>query len=200
MSQISESVPSQMAETKPKSRNVGKILAWVAVGLVVLLVVAWLVVGAVAANELTIADRVFDPNNNPAKYGMTYEDVRFPAQDGEAEIAAWYIPSAENERAVVLVHGRNASRTDAFKKRLPELAAALNEAGFSVLMIDLRGHGESSDGRFSFGIKERYDVLGAVDWLEERGFEPGNIGVLGVSLGAAASVGANSSGGAMRRT
>lgn len=122
---------------------------------------------------------------------MTYEDVRFPARDGDAEIAAWYIPSAENDRAIVLVHGRNASRTDAFLERFPELAAALNKAGFSLLMIDLRGHGESSAGRFSFGINERYDVLGAVDWLlQEHGFAPGKIGVLGVSLGAAASVGA----------
>ncbi len=190
MSQTSEGVPSPTVETKPRSRNLKRTLLWMAIGLVVLLLVVWLGVGTFAALTLTEAEGPFNPANNPAAYGLTYEDIRFPARDGQAEIAAWYIPSAENERAVVLVHGRNASRTDAFLERFPELAAALNEAGFSVLMIDLRGHGESSDGRFSFGIKERYDVLGAVDWLKERGFEPGRIGVLGVSLGAAASVGA----------
>ena len=59
-----------------------------------------------------------------------------------------------------------------------------------MLMIDLRGYGESSDGRFTFGIRERQDVLGALDYLEERGYLPGKIGVLGLSLGAASAIGA----------
>ena len=42
----------------------------------------------------------------------------------------------------------------------------------------------------TFGITERDDVLGAVDFLQERGFQPGSIGVLGVSLGSATSIGA----------
>jgi fermentation-respiration switch protein FrsA (DUF1100 family) len=57
-------------------------------------------------------------------------------------------------------------------------------------MIDLRGHGQSTDARFTFGLKERSDVLGAVDWLRSRGAAPGPIGVLGLSLGAAAAIGA----------
>ncbi|MFQ5857923.1 MAG: alpha/beta hydrolase [Anaerolineae bacterium] len=52
-------------------------------------------------------------------------------------------------------------------------------------MIDLRAHGQSEGRRFALGDQERWDVLGAVDWLGQRGFE--KIGVLGVSMGAAAS-------------
>ena len=57
-------------------------------------------------------------------------------------------------------------------------------------MIDLRGHGQSGDARFTFGLMERRDVMGAADWLKTQGFKPGSIGALGVSLGAASTVGA----------
>ena len=66
-------------------------------------------------------------------------------------------------------------------------AAALHARGFAVLMIDLRKHGESGGDHFTFGAKERWDVLAAVDWLQKRGFK---VGVLGVSLGAVSAAGA----------
>src|SRR5207247_5020959 len=62
------------------------------------------------------------------------------------------------------------------------------EAGISVLRIDLRGHGSSSAARLSYGAAERHDVLGAVDWLLERGYDAGRIGVLGASMGASTAL------------
>lgn len=78
------------------------------------------------------------------------------------------------------------------KGHLPDIALAFHKAGFSVMAIDLRGHGESTPAVWSFGIRERNDVLGAVDWLAEEGYQPGSIGIYGLSLGSAASVGAAS--------
>ena len=89
-----------------------------------------------------------------------------------------------------MVHGRDASRTAAVGGSFLQEAKLLHDGGYGVLMIDLRGHGQSSDARFTFGLKERSDVLGAVDWLLQRGVAPGRIGVLGLSLGAAAAIGA----------
>jgi uncharacterized protein len=86
------------------------------------------------------------------------------------------------------VHGRNASKQNAISGKLPQLAAELYAAGLAVLMIDLRGHGESEGKRYTFGVHERRDVLGAVDFLLKHGFEPGQIGVLGISLGGAAVI------------
>ena len=91
---------------------------------------------------------------------------------------------------IVMVHGRDASRTAAVGGSFLQEAKLLHDGGYGVLMIDLRGHGQSSDARFTFGLKERSDVLGAVDWLLQRGVAPGRIGVLGLSLGAAAAIGA----------
>ena len=94
----------------------------------------------------------------------------------------WYIPAGDQSRAVILVHGRNASRTDLFLGGGLKLAKALHDVGLSVMMIDLRGHGQSSDGRFTYGLKERKDVIGAVDWLIGKGYQPGKIGTMGISL------------------
>lgn len=88
------------------------------------------------------------------------------------------------------MHGKDASRTVEFAGKFVDLAAALQQGGYSVLMIDLRGHGQSGDGRYSFGLNERRDVEGTVDWLLKKGYTPGSIGVLGVSLGAASAIGA----------
>lgn len=112
--------------------------------------------------------------------------VRFPARDGLATIAASYLPVAQPRGAVVFVHGKDSCRGDELKGNSAELAARFNEAGFAVLMIDLRGHGHSSRARLTYGQRERFDVLGAVDWLRAQGHA--RIGVLGASMGAASTL------------
>jgi uncharacterized protein len=158
--------------------------------LLVILLIVYLGIGAYAAAVLTKPDRNFDPALNPGAFNLEYEEFTYPARGDGVEIAAWYIPSEENERAIILVHGTNNSRTNGFIDQFVPFAARLHAAGFSVLMIDLRGHGQSGDARLTFGIKERWDILGGVDWLRARGYSPGKIGVLGYSLGAGSVIGA----------
>ncbi len=163
----------------------------VLIGLVIVVIVAFLGISVYAASALSKPQRVIDIQKyNPGNYGLEYESFTFPARTDGTTIAAWYIPSQENQRAIILVHGYNNSRTNGFLDEFVKFAADLNKAGFSIMMIDLRGHGESGDARFTFGVKERRDVLGAVDWLEARGYQAGKIGVLGYSLGAGSIIGA----------
>lgn len=167
---------------------------WLFGVLVALVLIAYFAVGAVAANLLTTPQRDFEPDQTPALLGLEYRDVSFPARGEHMAIAGWYIPppasTTSDPRAVIMVHGRDASRTAAVTGNFTKLAKALHDAGLAVLMIDLRGHGQSANARFSFGLRERNDVLGAVDYLRQEGFQPGQIGVLGLSLGAAAGIGA----------
>lgn len=165
-------------------------LTWIIIGLAGLLLLVYFGIGAIAASQLTLPKRVFDPANNPAVYNLKYEDFQLPARNDGLSIAAWYIASEDNEKAIILVHGRDDSRTKAFANQFVTFASVLHGAGYSVLMIDLRGHGQSAASRYTFGLKERWDVLGAVDWLEGRGYQAGKIGVLGYSLGAASVIGA----------
>jgi uncharacterized protein len=152
----------------------------------------WLGVAAIAAHQLTTPQRVFHPARTPALVGIPYQEVRFPARSDGTMLAGWFLPHATSQRALVLVHGKDGSRSFEVNDKYPklELAAALHRAGFALLMLDLRGHGHSGDGRFGFGLAEQGDVLGAVDWLGQHGFAPGQIGVLGASLGGAAAIGA----------
>jgi dipeptidyl aminopeptidase/acylaminoacyl peptidase len=162
---------------------------------------AFVVISALAAHWLSLPQRhPLAAGKTPGDLGVNFEDVRFPAHGDGLEIAGWFIPSEGSCRALVLVHGKDANRTRELDKDLsdtvpgefPDLAVALNRKGFAVLMIDLRGHGQSGPARFGFGRTERLDVRGAVDWLVTHGFRPGRIGVLGMSMGAAACIGAAS--------
>ncbi len=173
-----------------QSRRTGSLLKGFALALPLALPATYLAIGAVAANALTVPKRQYDAQNTPSRLNLAFDEVHFPSRGGEVRIAGWYIPRGDSGRALLLVHGRDSSRTVEFAGRFVELAAALHGCGYHVLMIDLRGHGRSGGGRYSFGLKERRDVQGAVDWLLSKGFMPGSIGVLGVSLGAASAIGA----------
>jgi pimeloyl-ACP methyl ester carboxylesterase len=182
--------PTAASGSTARGRRVRRILIGVAIALVVVAGLVYLGIGAIAASELTLPDRKTPVDDALVSRGIAFEAVSLPARDDGVEIAGWFVPAEDAAEAIVLVHGRNQCRSAEFGGAFLDLAAALHDGGFAVLAIDLRGHGESGEGRFSFGLHERRDVLGAVDWLEGRGFEPGNIGLLGVSLGAASAVGA----------
>jgi uncharacterized protein len=169
--------------------RIRRILLRAALVLAALALVVYLGVGALAAHVLSRPERVVS-QVTPAAAGMTFREVRFPARTDGVEVAGWYVPQDGSRRAVVMVHGMGVSRGAEFEGRWVEVAQGLWEAGFSVLMIDMRGHGASADARFSFGLRERRDVAGAVEWLLGRGYPAGGIGVLGISMGGAAAVGA----------
>lgn len=152
--------------------------------LLVIFVLGYLAVGGYVAVQLTTVEAK-PQTATPAQYGLDFEDAAVRTRDG-LTLAGWFIPAAGSDRAVVLVHGHTACRSCEFGDRFVEFAAQLPAAGFNVLMIDMRAHGDSEHSRFTLADKERWDVEAAVRWLRERGFE--KIGVLGVSLGGAASV------------
>jgi dipeptidyl aminopeptidase/acylaminoacyl peptidase len=116
------------------------------------------------------------------------ETVWLPSRDADVTISGWWIPAAAgaaNAPAVIVVHGLTACKHD-HAVLLP--AGMLYRNGFSVLLIDLRDHGESTpvDGRHAGGTDEYADVLGAWDWLRRVQKVPAErIGALGISLGAA---------------
>ena len=119
-----------------------------------------------------------------------FETVKFPARGDGNTISAWFIPSTTpSDRAVIVVHGADMCRRNT-NVLLP--AGMLANNGFNVLSIDLRSHGDSEvvGNRFTAGMTEYRDVLGAFDWLRIKGYADGKIGVLGVSMGGATAINA----------
>jgi uncharacterized protein len=154
------------------------------------LLLAYLGLGAIVANILTVPKRVLNPKTPQSALGLAFEEVRFPARGEAITLAGWYIPAPlerNNQRAIILVHGKDGCRPCTIGM---QLAADLHQRGFNTLLIDLRGHGASDAGRFTFGLRERHDIEGAVDWLLAKGYAPGQIGLWGESMGAASSIGA----------
>jgi pimeloyl-ACP methyl ester carboxylesterase len=147
------------------------------------------VVAALAAHRLTWPARR-QPLVEPGEVGLAYEDIAFPARGDALNIAAWHIPAAGARGAVIIAHGVGGCRGREFTISSLKLVEHLVGSGFTVLMLDLRGHGASNAARMTYGIRERRDVLGAVDWLLARGYVPGAIGVLGLSMGGVAGIGA----------
>jgi pimeloyl-ACP methyl ester carboxylesterase len=95
-------------------------------------------------------------------------------------LRGWYLPAAENHQLLVLVHGLWSSWIE-----MAALGRDLHRHGYNVLLFDLRGHGQSDPTRVSLGRRERADIRAVMNWAESQGFEAGQIGWLGYSMGAA---------------
>lgn len=123
---------------------------------------------------------------SPADAGLAYEDVEFPSAQGGLILRGWFMP-AEGTRTVILTHGYAMHRLGE-SAALP-LAAVLVRHGFNVLAFDFRGHGRSDGRLVSLGFYEKYDILGAIAYLQRRfALRRPAIGLLGLSLGAATAL------------
>ena len=97
-------------------------------------------------------------------------------------VRGWYLPGQPGAPALVLLHGKGGNRTSMLGR-----ARFLNRAGYAVLLIDFRGHGESEGNRYTFGYLEAFDAKAALAYARSR--NPGvKVGAIGFSLGAAACV------------
>lgn len=136
---------------------------------------------------------VYDPDyadfDTEPYFMATYETVSFPSRDENITLNAYWIPAEDPDAPVMVVtHGNN----DCNKVGWTLIVAGMfHRNGYNVLMPDLRnmGDSDSDDGRNGSGGKEYQDVLGAWDWLiEAQGFSEGEIGLHGLSLGAATTI------------
>lgn len=147
------------------------------------LLLAYGLVAWIGAERLT-RRRPPDPPASPADLGLPYEDVRFAARDDLGLGGVWIPPpDAASDAAVLICPGYNGSLDSDIPYALP-----LRTAGYGVLLIDLRAHGRSAGDWVTLGDLERFDVLGAVDWLVQQGVR--RVALLGFSMGAGTAINA----------
>jgi uncharacterized protein len=109
----------------------------------------------------------------PANLGRPYQEVTLRTDDG-LHLAAWYVPS-KNGAAVIVFPGRGS--------RVPQ-ARLLVRAGYGVLMLDMRGQGESEGNSNVLGWESQKDLHAAIAYLQQRpDVEDGRIGGIGFSVG-----------------
>lgn len=173
---------------RPRSALVGFLLAMpVAIGRIGILFAVGL---PWVMSTLMIYRPKVMPGNDPAmRWNVDYQRVAFDATDG-TRIVGWWIPSLQlndrGRRTVLVAHGLGSSKSNHLI-----LAEELVAAGYNVLAIDHRAHGESGGQLCTFGDRERYDVLGAVRWLTATHADrTDRIYGVGASMGAAALIAA----------
>jgi hypothetical protein len=146
--------------------------------------------------KLMLVGRRAPIDRTPAEVGLTYEDVSFDATDG-VTLRGWFIPREGDAPgpAVVFVHGWLWNRLGNVAGKVPvadkdvdflPAARALHDAGYHVLLFDLRWHGESDSykGPLTYGVREARDYIGAVGYLRSRPDVDGErIGAVGCSMG-----------------
>ncbi len=105
------------------------------------------------------------------------EKVSFKTIDGVQIVGNYYKSPVEgNDKAVLLLH--QFSKDKDMWGDFPEM---LVQAGFSVLAIDLRGHGESGGSRDDL-VDAINDVLAAKEFLTVQNLT--NVSIVGSSIGA----------------
>ena len=112
---------------------------------------------------------------------LTGWDVAFQAEDG-LRLAASFWRARDDAPGLVMVHGMGTCR-----RAVAQNAAWFAAAGYAVLALDMRGHGQSDSALHSFGWRESLDVHAAFNWLKQR--QAGApVAVLGISMGGAATL------------
>jgi fermentation-respiration switch protein FrsA (DUF1100 family) len=141
--------------------------------------IAALSAAVVFASAWILGSTLVSPANRavPLPIGFQAQVVSIPGP-GHL-IAGWWIENGSDSPVVLLLHAVRADRSTMVTR-----AQLLTRHGFSVLLIDLQGHGETPGEAITLGLRESADVIAARDWI--RRIAPGRrIGVIGCSLGGA---------------
>ena len=160
-----------------------------------------LVIGSIIASSILLVQKASLTSKSnylvtPAKYGQLSSrgaqitEETWQNTDGTAA-RGWLLRGSPNAPAVILLHAYGADRSYNLN-----LGVKLNEAtDFTILMPDLRGHGDTPPVKTSsFGGCEAEDALAAIKFL--RGLKPDgqtalvgqNIGIYGTEMGALVGV------------
>jgi len=148
---------------------------------VVLLIGAGLIVGH-QVRSVTHPVRITDALH-PRDFLMRSDDINFQSTDG-LSLQGWLIHGDREAPVIILAHDLGESKSVFLDSTIP-----LQRAGYNVFLFDFRGHGASGGDGSTLGSSERYDVLGAVDFLRtRRDLSSDRIGIWGVGMGAYAAV------------
>ncbi len=99
---------------------------------------------------------------------------------GGITLSCWYCDRGRGTPVVILFHGYSAEKTSLLGE-----ARAFLGLGASVMLVDFRGSGGSSESYTTVGVHEAEDVAAAVRYARRR-LSHSNVFLFGRSMGAAA--------------
>lgn len=109
------------------------------------------------------------------------ENLEILSDDGLKLVGYYYRTMNLSLKTVIGVHGYCGDA----KKDLASVVPFLLEAGYNVLLVDNRAHGNSEGNIIGFGITDRFDILKWISYIIEKTGSD-SIFLYGISMGASA--------------
>lgn len=112
-----------------------------------------------------------------------------PVGPPDASLRLWVMEPKKAAHAapprgtLVVLHGYRASVI-----WLKGMGRRFAEAGYRVVLVDLRGHGRSSGDYITYGVTESRGTTRVIDHLRVENLIVGKLGVWGISMGAATAI------------
>ncbi len=93
------------------------------------------------------------------------------------------LPPPQPRATILVLHG-----IDANAFWLLSTGEYLRHAGYRAVLVDLRGHGQSTGEFITYGVQESADLSAVLDYLDHEHLLAGPVGVYGISYGAATAI------------
>lgn len=150
-------------------------------------VVVGLLVAATVGAWITAETFVMARNGEPDASIPDRIDSQRRVVCGDVEIDVWIV-EPEREKTIgavdtaLILHGKGDG-----KRAMAALGTRFARAGVRGVLVDLRGHGESTPTELSYGVHERADLSCVLDALDAE-TPVGEVGVYGPSYGGAVAL------------
>jgi pimeloyl-ACP methyl ester carboxylesterase len=126
---------------------------------------------------------VYAPNAGRPAPAESAGEFRVPVGPPNASIAYEIAGCAQPKATIVVLHGIRDSRL-----AMRGWGTILGDAGYRVVLVDLRGQSRSTGDFLTYGVVESRDLVQVLDELDTAQKRVGKVGVLGVSYGAATAI------------
>lgn len=119
--------------------------------------------------------------NNPKPKNKRLPEQQFQTLKlkSNKEIECWFIKNQKHKGTVILFHGYSGEKSSMIDK-----SNEFIKMGFSTLLVDFMGSGNSEGYQTTIGFKEATQVKTTFDYLQKKGEK--NIYLFGTSMGAVA--------------
>jgi len=118
----------------------------------------------------------------PKDFGIDYETFTVNT-DEETKLSCWFIPGKQNKAVMIVSHGVADGKSGLLHCVLPFI-----KSGFSIVMYDLRHHGNSTGDYCTLGFFETKDLLTLTEYVKENYADGKPMCYWGFSLGATISI------------
>lgn len=129
-----------------------------------LLIVVLILIGVEAFFYFSINDMV-NPHKKQLSVDLNsllidYINVELKNEDGQKLVGWLLLNKKSSNKAVLMLPGYNSNKAE-----LVNAASKIYDLGYSVLLVDLRGQGESEGDKTTFGLREKDDIICILTYL-----------------------------------